>query len=115
MTEETIFSKIIRREIPVDVVYEDEQCMAFRDIDPQAPVHVLIVPTQYLAGIQTAKADDRDLVGHLMIVAAEVARREGIADGGYRCIVNAGAHGGQTVDHLHVHLLGGRHMQWPPG
>jgi histidine triad (HIT) family protein len=115
VTEETIFSKIIRRKIPVDVVYEDDQCMAFRDIDPQAPVHVLVVPKRALAGIQVANSDDQTLLGHLLVVATEVARLEGIADGGYRCVINAGANGGQTVDHLHLHVLGGRRMSWPPG
>jgi len=115
VTEETVFAKIIRGEIPADIVYEDEECLAFRDVDPQAPVHVLIVPKRYLAGIQAAGSNDRDLLGHLMVVASEVASREGIAAGGYRCVINAGADGGQTVDHLHVHVLGGRHMRWPPG
>ena len=112
---ESVFTKIMRREIPAEIVHEDEECVAFRDIEPQAPVHILVVPRLPLPGIQSATPTDRDLVGHLMIVAGKLAVQEGISDTGYRLVVNAGTAAGQTVDHLHVHLLGGRPMTWPPG
>ena len=115
MSAETIFSKIIRREIAADIVHEDELCLAFRDINPQAPVHILVIPKETLRGIQASGAQHRDLLGHLLVVARQVAEREGLASSGYRCVINAGGDGGQTVDHLHIHLLGGRQMQWPPG
>jgi histidine triad (HIT) family protein len=112
---ETIFSKIIRREIPADIVYEDDQCLAFRDIHPQAPIHVLIVPKEGLEGLQAVAPHHGPLLGHLLLVAARLAEQEGIAATGYRCVLNAGPDGGQSVDHLHLHLLGGRHLEWPPG
>lgn len=112
---ETIFSKIIRREIPADIVYEDEWCLAFRDLNPQAPTHVLIIPKEDLEGLQAAAAHHEQLLGHLLLVAARLAEQEGIAATGYRCAINAGPNGGQSVYHLHVHLLGGRHLEWPPG
>ncbi|MBI2505353.1 MAG: histidine triad nucleotide-binding protein [Candidatus Latescibacteria bacterium] len=112
---ETIFSKIIRREIPADIVYEDEECLAFRDVNPQAPTHVLIIPKEGLEGLQAAASRHEQLLGHLLLVAARLAEQEGIAATGYRCAINAGPEGGQTVYHLHVHLLGGRQMEWPPG
>ena len=112
---ESVFTKIMRREIPAEIIHEDEECIAFRDIEPQAPVHILVVPRLPLSGIQSATPADRDLVGHLMIVAGKLAVQEGISGDGYRVVVNAGTDGGQTVDHLHVHLLGGRAMTWPPG
>jgi histidine triad (HIT) family protein len=115
MSEDTVFAKIIRREIPADIVYEDERAIAFRDIDPQAPVHVLVVPRESLEGLQKATADHEGLLGHLLLVAATVAEKEGVAADGYRCVVNAGPAGGQEVPHLHLHLLGGRQMGWPPG
>ena len=112
---ETIFSKIIRREIPADIVFEDAQCLAFRDINPQAPTHILIIPKEPLEGLQDATPHHEQLLGHLLLVASRLAETEGLAGSGYRCVVNAGADGGQTVFHLHVHLLGGRQLQWPPG
>ena len=112
---ETIFSKIIRREIPADIVYEDELCLAFRDIAPQAPTHILIIPKENLEGLQHAAAGHQHLLGHLLLIASRLAVAEGIAATGYRCAINAGPDGGQTVHHLHVHLLGGRHLEWPPG
>ena len=112
---ETIFSKIIRREIPADIVYEDARCLAFRDINPQAPTHILIIPKEELAGLQAVAPQHEPLLGHLLQVAARLAEQEGIAATGYRCAINAGPDGGQTVSHLHVHLLGGRQMAWPPG
>ncbi len=115
MSSETIFSKIITREIAADIVHEDEFCLAFRDINPKAPVHILVIPKETLSGIQAATAEHRDLLGHLLVVTREIADQEGLARNGYRCVINAGADGGQTVDHLHIHLLGGRQMHWPPG
>jgi histidine triad (HIT) family protein len=112
---ETIFSKIIRREIPADIVYEDERCLAFRDISPQAPVHILIIPKEGLAGLQAAVAQHEPLLGHLLLVAGQLARQQGLDTTGYRCVINAGPDGGQTVYHLHIHLLGGRQLEWPPG
>ena len=115
MAEETIFSKIIRREIPADIVYEDDECLAFRDIQPQAPTHILIIPKKVIAGVQEATDDDAPLLGRLLVVARRIAEGQGVATGGYRLVINAGADGGQTVSHLHVHLLGGRALKWPPG
>ena len=114
MAEETVFTKIINREIPADIVYEDDRCLAFRDIEPQAPVHVLLIPKKPVAGLQEVTAEDASLLGHLLVTASKIAAQEGL-DNGYRCVVNAGAEGGQAVYHLHLHLLGGRQMGWPPG
>lgn len=111
----TLFEKIIAREIPADIVFEDDQCLAFRDISPQAPVHILIIPKKAVARIAAAQADDQSLLGHLLLTAADIARRENIAPDGYRLVINNGAHGGETVPHLHIHLLGGRPLVWPPG
>jgi histidine triad (HIT) family protein len=111
----TLFEKIIAREIPADIVFEDDQCLAFRDISPQAPVHILIIPKKPVARIGAAQADDRSLLGHLLLTAADIARRENIAPDGYRLVINNGPHGGETVPHLHIHLLGGRPLVWPPG
>ena len=111
----TLFEKIIAREIPADIVFEDDQCLAFRDISPQTPVHILIIPKKPIARIGAAQADDQSLLGHLILTAAEIARRENIAPTGYRLVINNGPHGGETVPHLHIHLLGGRHLTWPPG
>ena len=111
---DTIFGKIIRREIPADIVYEDELALAFRDIQPQAPVHILVIPKQPIAKLSDAESQDHRLMGHLLLTAKRVADQAGLADG-YRVVINTGAEGGQTVDHLHLHILGGRSMQWPPG
>jgi histidine triad (HIT) family protein len=111
----TLFERIIAREIPAAIVWEDDAVIAFRDIAPQAPVHVLIVPKRPIPGVRAVTPDDAALLGRLWVVAAEVARQEGVAASGYRLVVNDGTHGGQTVPHLHVHLLGGRPMGWPPG
>jgi histidine triad (HIT) family protein len=110
----TLFEKIIARELPAAIVYEDDLVLAFRDIKPAAPVHVLIVPKKLIQRIGEAKAEDEKLLGHLLLKAAEVARQLGLTDG-YRLVINHGADGGETVPHLHVHLLGGRHLAWPPG
>jgi histidine triad (HIT) family protein len=111
----TLFEKIIAREIPAAIVYEDDFVLAFRDIKPQAPVHILIVPKKPVPRIAEARADDQQLFGHLLLMAAEIADKAGLTPGGYRLVINNGADGGETVPHLHVHLLGGRHLAWPPG
>lgn len=106
----TIFSKIIAKAIPADIVYEDELVLAFRDIAPQAPVHILIIPKKEIATVNDITAQDEAALGHMFLVAAKIAKDEGIADGGYRLIVNCNEHGGQEVFHLHLHLLGGRRL-----
>ena len=111
---ETIFSKIINRELPADIVYEDEHCLAFRDVNPQAPVHILIIPKKSIAMLSDAGDDDQALLGHLMLAANKVAAQEGVA-GAYRLVTNNGAEVGQSVFHLHLHLLAGRSFTWPPG
>jgi histidine triad (HIT) family protein len=110
----TIFGKIIRREIPADIVYEDEQCLAFRDINPQAPTHVLIIPRKEIATLGDAGVGDRDLLGHLVLAAAKIARQLGV-EKAFRLVINNGAEAGQSVYHLHLHLLAGRPFRWPPG
>ena len=114
MAEKTLFQKIEAGEIPADMVFEDELCFAFRDIDPQAPTHILIVPRKPVATLNDLTPADEQLVGHLFTVARTLAAREGL-DGGYRTVFNCGDDGGQAVYHLHLHLLGGRKMTWPPG
>ena len=111
---DTIFGKIIRREIPADIVYEDELALAFRDISPQAPTHILVIPKQPIPKLADATEADQLLLGHLLLTAQKVASQEGLANG-YRVVINTGEDGGQTVFHLHLHILGGRFMQWPPG
>ncbi|MBN2508953.1 MAG: histidine triad nucleotide-binding protein [Spirochaetales bacterium] len=111
----TLFSKIINGDIPSDKVYEDQECYAFRDINPQAPVHILVVPRKEIPNVGAAGKDEKMLLGHLLSTAAEIAASQGLADSGYRLVINTGADGGQTVDHLHIHILGGRPMAWPPG
>jgi histidine triad (HIT) family protein len=111
---DTIFSKIIRREIPADIVYEDDLCLAFRDITPQAPVHILVIPKQPIAKLADAESADHALMGHLLLTVKRVAAQLGL-EKGYRVVINNGEEGGQTVYHLHLHLLGGRAMAWPPG
>jgi len=111
----TIFGKIIRREIPADIVYENDELLAFRDVNPQAPVHVLFIPKRPIATLDDVTPEDAALLGRLLLAAADYARREGFAEQGYRAVINCNEYGGQTVFHLHVHLLAGRHMHWPPG
>jgi histidine triad (HIT) family protein len=111
----TIFQKIIDRQIPAKIVYEDDDVLAFRDVNPQAPVHVLVIPKRAIPRISASTEDDDALLGKLLGAARRVAQAEGIAESGFRLVINNGEHGGQTVDHLHVHLLGGRHLGWPPG
>ena len=111
----TIFKKIIDKEIPADIVYEDDICLAFKDIDPKAPVHVLIIPKKEIPSMAEATEGDKELLGHMMVTASQVARDLGVSDSGYRLVVNTNKEGGQEVYHLHMHLLGGRQMEWPPG
>lgn len=115
MPEDTIFDLILRGEIPADIVYEDDEVMAFRDINPQAPVHVLVIPRRRITSLATADESDRTLLGHLLAVCSTVAAAEGLEEDGYRVVTNIGSDGGQSVDHLHFHVLGGRAMAWPPG
>ena len=111
-----IFCKIAKKEIPSTVVYEDDQVVAFKDLEPQAPVHVLVIPKKHIASVAALQAEDKELAGHILCqVIPAIAREQGIANSGFRVVANTGAEGGQTVNHLHFHLLGGRSMQWPPG
>jgi histidine triad (HIT) family protein len=110
----TIFAKIIDREIPAKIVYEDDRCLAFHDINPQAPTHILVVPKQPIDQIENMTESDAPLVGHLVYTASQIAKKQGL-HGGYRLVINNGAGAGQTVFHVHVHLLGGRPFSWPPG
>jgi histidine triad (HIT) family protein len=111
----TLFEKIIAREIPAAIVYEDDLVLAFRDIKPQAPTHVLIIPKKPIPRLAEAAPEDHQVLGHLLLKAAEVADKLGLKQGGYRLVVNNGPDAGEAVPHLHVHILGGRRMAWPPG
>lgn len=111
----TIFGKILRGELPANKVFEDEHCVAFRDINPAAPTHILIIPRVHLPTINDAKSEHKEVIGHLVLCAAQIARDEGIAEDGYRLVINCNNDGGQTVYHLHMHILGGRRLGWPPG
>ena len=111
----TIFTQIINREIPADMVYEDEICLAFRDITPQAPVHVLLIPKKQIVSMATLETGDQAILGHLMIKASEIASDLGLGESGYRLVVNTNEDAGQSVFHLHIHILGGRKLTWPPG
>ncbi len=110
-----VFCQIVAGERPATIVYEDERAVAFRDINPQAPIHILIIPREHIDGPADAGADNETVIGHLVAVAARVAADEGISAGGYRLVLNQGRNGGQSVFHVHLHLLGGRRMGWPPG
>lgn len=112
---ETIFSKIINGEIPCDKVYEDDLVLAFRDIKPQAPTHILIIPKEPIPTVDDLKENHKELAGHILLTATNIARQEGLAEDGYRLVFNCRDHGGQEVYHIHLHLLGGRQMKWPPG
>ena len=114
MSGDTLFGKIIRREIPADIVYEDDLALAFKDINPQAPVHVLVIPKKPIPKLADAAPDDQALLGHLLLTAKHVAEQLGL-EKGYRVVINTGEDGGQTVYHMHLHILGGRFMKWPPG
>ena len=113
MADDTIFARILRGEIPCDEVYRDDRCLAFRDIAPQAPVHVLVIPSEPIESLRSAGEEHEALLGHLLLVAARVAKQEGLED--WRAVINSGAEAGQTVFHLHVHVIGGRPLSWPPG
>lgn len=111
----TIFSKIINREIPANIVHEDEHCLAFHDVSPQAPVHVLLIPKKPIMSLEQLEPADAELLGHMWLTIRQVARDLELAENGYRVVVNCGRDGGQSVDHLHFHILGGRPLTWPPG
>ncbi len=113
MTEPTLFEKIIQRDIPADIVYEDDICLAFKDIQPQAPVHLLVIPKKPIPKLSASQPDDQALLGHLLLKATDIAQAQQLTD--YRVIINNGALAGQTVFHLHLHILGGRVLSWPPG
>jgi histidine triad (HIT) family protein len=110
---DTIFGRILKGEIPCQEVYGDELCLAFKDVNPQAPVHLLVIPRKPIATLAEAQPEDQELLGHLLLVAAKVARQEGLES--WRTVINSGAEAGQTVFHLHLHVIGGRSMAWPPG
>jgi histidine triad (HIT) family protein len=111
----SVFQKIIDREIPASIVYEDELVLAFRDINAKAPIHVLIIPKKSIPRIAEAAPEDHKLLGHLLLKAAEVAEKVGLSKSGYRLVINNGPDGGESVPHLHCHIMGGRQMAWPPG
>lgn len=113
--DECLFCRIVAGEIPSDVVYQDADVVAFRDVNPQAPVHVLVVPRKHITGFAAASEEDEELIGKVARTAARVATHEKVADSGFRCVVNSGPHAQQTVPHLHLHVLGGRQFTWPPG
>ncbi len=114
-TNNTIFGKILRGEIPSDKVWEDDKCIAFRDVNPAAPTHILVIPRQYIPTLNDISEQDKSLIGHMVWVVGQIAAEEGIAEDGYRLVVNCNERGGQTVYHLHMHILGGRGLSWPPG
>ena len=111
----TLFERIAAREVPAEIVYEDDEVFAFRDINPQAPVHVLVVPKRVIARIGDAAAQDAELLGRLLLTAQKLAVELGVSDSGYRLVLNNGRHAGDAIPHLHLHLLGGRPLHWPPG
>ncbi len=110
-----LFCRIVSKEISSQIVYEDERCVAFEDINPQAPIHLLVVPKKHLDSLAHATTADRDLLAHLLLTVNQLAKEKGVVDTGYRAVINTGLMGGQTVHHLHLHLLAGRPMRWPPG
>jgi len=112
---ETIFTKIINREIPAEILYEDDEVLAFRDVSPQAPVHFLVIPKQPIPTVNDIQPDQAELIGKMVLAAQLVAREQGVAEDGYRLVMNCNEDGGQTVFHIHMHVLGGRPMSWPPG
>ena len=114
-SSDCLFCRIAAGEIPATIVHEDDRLVAFRDIGPQAPVHILVIPREHVASLDAARDDHGDLLGALLLTARDLARAEGIADGGYRTVINVGDDGGQSVHHIHLHLLGGRSLAWPPG
>jgi len=114
-SDDCLFCKILDGEIPAELIYESDTAVAFRDVNPQAPTHVLVIPRKHIATINDIEQDDQEIIGSLYTAAREVAAKEGIADDGYRAVVNCGEGAGQTVFHIHLHVLGGRQMGWPPG
>ncbi|MGE9270393.1 MAG: histidine triad nucleotide-binding protein [Verrucomicrobiales bacterium] len=115
MSEKTLFEKICEKTVPAEILYEDEFCVCFKDISPQAPVHYLVVPRKPISRIAEATSEDASLLGHLLLTASQIARKQGFSDDGFRLVINNGKDGGEAVPHLHVHILAGRSMQWPPG
>lgn len=115
IAKDCLFCKIAEREIPSEIVYEDDRVVAFKDIAPQAPVHLLIIPRRHIATLAEIRAEDAELVGHMHVVASRLAEEHGVAESGYRAVINCREDGQQSVFHLHLHLLGGRKMTWPPG
>jgi histidine triad (HIT) family protein len=113
--DETIFHKIIKKDIPADIVFEDDHCMAIRDINPASPCHILVIPKKSIAKLSDVKGEDKQLLGHMLSTLSDIARDEGINESGFRVVINNGAGAGQTVFQLHMHLLGGRELHWPPG
>ncbi len=111
----TIFTQVINRKIPADIVYEDDTCIAFKDINPQAPVHILLIPKKEIVSMATVAPEDQAVLGHLMVKASEIASTLGLSENGYRLVVNTNEDAGQSVFHLHMHILGGRRLTWPPG
>lgn len=110
-----LFCKIIQKTIPAKIVHEDDRALAFDDINPQAPVHTLVIPKKHVAALQDCEEQDSDLLAHLLFACANIAKQKGVAESGYRIVTNTGRAAGQTVFHLHLHVLGGRHLSWPPG
>lgn len=115
MTRDCLFCRILNKQMESKVVHEDESCIAFEDINPQAPTHILVVPRRHIASLNEVAAEDAALLGHLQLVAAQLAQQRGLADSGYRIVLNTGRGAGQSIFHLHLHVLGGRGMRWPPG
>lgn len=115
MTEDCLFCKLVANEIPSEKLYEDEDVTAFRDISPAAPTHVLVIPNKHIAAVNEAGVEDQALLGKLLLVANQVAEKEGLKEDGFRYVINTGEQGGQTVYHIHLHVIGGRQMTWPPG
>eukprot|EP01117_Protostelium_nocturnum_P004458 TRINITY_DN1606_c0_g2_i1.p3 TRINITY_DN1606_c0_g2~~TRINITY_DN1606_c0_g2_i1.p3 ORF type:complete len:206 (+),score=80.47 TRINITY_DN1606_c0_g2_i1:1134-1751(+) len=113
--EETIFSKIIEKKIKADVVYEDDLCLAFRDVQPQAPTHILLIPKERIPRLSSSQSKHQSLLGHMMLSVAKIAEKEGLVENGFRIVINDGKDGCQSVYHLHIHIIGGRKMNWPPG
>ncbi len=113
--DECLFCKMVAGDIPADIVYQDDDVLAFRDINPQAPVHILIIPKRHISTLNDLTPDDAALIGKLSLTAARIAEQEGIAESGYRTLINTNREGGQVVFHIHMHLMGGRRMLWPPG
>ena len=112
---DTIFSKIISREVPAAIVFENENVLAFKDVYPKAPIHILVIPKKCIPNMNAVCSDDQELLGEMLVVATEIAKKEGLKESGYRLVINTGPDAGQSVAHIHIHILGGREMEWPPG